>query len=74
MSKLPRIAAAALLGLVPCFWIAGCFALSPQRGTSRDTRAEGPPNRRLAVRPERRVTQARRDERRREAQPWLSQW
>lgn len=64
------------LALMPCLGIGGCFSHAPQGGLHWQARPEDPPNRRLAVtaRPERRVMQTRRDERRHDAQPWLSHW
>jgi hypothetical protein len=69
-----RPTAVAVAVLTACFWMAGCLAHAPQRSSHRLTRDDDPADRPVVVRPERRVTQARRDERRRAAQPWLSDW
>ena len=64
------------LALMPSLGIGGCLSHAPQGGSHRQARPEDPPNRRLAVtaRPERRVMQTRREQRRRDAQPSLSHW
>lgn len=74
MAGLSRLTAASVLGLLPCLLIGGCLSHAPQRSMLREPRADGLPNRRLVVRPERRLTEAQRDKKRRAAQPWLSQW
>ena len=69
-----RPTAAAVAVLMVCAAMAGCLSRAPQRGVERLTRREAPANPQVMARPERRLTQARRDERRRAAQPWLSDW
>jgi hypothetical protein len=69
-----RPTAAAVAVLMACVSMAGCLSRAPQRSAERLTRNESPADRQVVVRPERRLTQARRDERRRAAQPWLSNW
>lgn len=69
-----RPTAAAVAVLMACVSMAGCLSRAPQRSAERLTRRDAPADRQVVVRPERRLTQARRDERRRAAQPWLSNW
>jgi hypothetical protein len=69
-----RPTAAAMVVLMACASMAGCLSRAPQRSAERLNRRDAPAKRQSLVRPERRLTQARRDERRRAAQPWLSNW
>jgi hypothetical protein len=64
-----RPTAAAVAVLMACVSMAGCLSRAPQRSAERLTRRDAPADRQVVVRPERRLTQARRDERRRAA--WL---
>jgi len=69
-----RPTAAAVAVLMACLSMAGCLTHAPRRSAERLNRRDAPAHRQPLVRPERRLTQARRDERRRAAQPWLSDW
>ncbi len=69
-----RPTAAAVAVLMACVSMAGCLSRAPQRSAERLTRRDGLVKPQVMARPERRLTQARRDERRRAAQPWLSDW
>ena len=69
-----RRTAVALAVLTACLCMGGCLSHASRRGALRQVRDDGPPNRRLAIHPERRVTQAGSEERRRASRPWQSSW